>query len=69
MKFIKAEINYIKTLFLHHLIMVIGPDRMIKWIIENGADVNVRNKFNNTPLLQALAQGDCNYSKYVEFIV
>lgn len=30
---------------------------MIKLLIENGADINVRNKRNNTPLLQALAQG------------
>lgn len=37
---------------------------MILLMIENGADINIRNKDNNTPLLQALAQ-----SKAIKYIV
>lgn len=43
----------------------IGPESMIKLLIENGADINIRNKNNNTPLLQALAQG--NHEKFKVF--
>lgn len=31
---------------------------MIKLLIENGADINIRNHKNNTAILQALAQGN-----------
>lgn len=57
----------IKPIKLQYLLFTFkGPESLIELLIENGADINVRNKQNNTPLLQALAQGDHNYGKYVD---
>lgn len=40
-----------------------GSESMIELLIENGADIHVRNKYQNIPLLQALAQGNHCYGK------
>lgn len=47
---------------LHHVVMDECPDKLqlLKILIANGADVNVQNRWGETPLLAALARKDAD---------
>lgn len=40
---------------------IIGQEELIKMLVDHGADINVRDKFNNTPLISAIASGTILY--------
>lgn len=43
--------------FAKNLFVFIGFDKIIQFLIENGADLNLRDKEGNTPLIVAAKNG------------
>lgn len=51
-KILKSSTIKIGTFFLFT-----GSERMVKLLIENGADVNAVNRYANTALMEAISEG------------
>lgn len=45
---------------------MVGKEYLVKFWVENGADVNITDNFDNTPLMYAAKNGN---KKTVEFLV
>lgn len=57
--------NSIGETVLHHLV-VEGDLDAVNWLVHHGADVNVRNDFDGTPLIDAVT---LDYSKIVRYLL